>query len=123
MVLPCVPVMDTVAHRPHQLGQHLGAADDGDAALLGSLEFGVARLNRAGDHHVGDAVEVGGVMPDQAADIVRAQAIEIGALLEVAPLHLVAAGVHDLGDGAHADAADADDVHEAGLRRLRHVHG
>ena len=30
--------------------------------------------------------------------------------------------MHDLGDGAHADAADADDMHEAGLLRIGHVH-
>jgi hypothetical protein len=60
---------------------------------------------------------------DQAADVASAEAIEIGAVLEVAALHGVAAGMHHLGDGAHADAADADDMHEAGLLRIGHVHG
>ena len=54
---------------------------------------------------------------------VVAEPREIGALLQVAALHVVAARMHDLGDGAHADTANADDVHEPRLFRLRHVHG
>ena len=107
----------------HQLGQHLGAADDGDAALLGGFEFRIAGLHRGRDHESGRAVDIGRVVANQAADVAGAQAIEIGAVLEVAALHGVAAGMHHLGDGAHADAADADDMHEAGLLRIGHVHG
>jgi hypothetical protein len=51
----------------------------------------------------------------QASDAAAAQALEIGAVLEVAPLHPIAPGMHDLGDGAHADAADAHDVEQAGF--------
>ena len=71
----------------HQLGQHLGAADDGNAALLGRLEFGVAGLDRARNDEMGGAVDIGGVMADQGLDAMATQALEIGAVLEVAALH------------------------------------
>ena len=106
----------------HQLGQHLGAADDGNAALLGRLEFGIAGLHRAGDDEMGRAVDIGGVVADQAGDAVGAQALEIGAVLEVAALHVIAAGMHHLGDGAHADAADADDMEQACLVWIGKMH-
>src|SRR4029079_15343680 len=106
----------------HQLGEHLGAADDGNAALLGGFEFRIAGFHRARDHERGGAVEIGWVMANQAADVTGAQALEIGAVLEVAALECVAAGMHHLGDGAHANAAYADDMHEAGLLRIGHVH-
>ena len=72
--------------RAHQLGQHLGAADDGKAALLGRFEFRIAGLHRGGDDEMARAVEVGRVVADQAGDAAGAQALEIGAVLQVAAL-------------------------------------
>ena len=40
VVLPCVPATAMV-FEPHQLGQHLGAADDRDAALERGLDLGI----------------------------------------------------------------------------------
>ena len=48
--------------RPHQLGQHLGAADDGDAALLGGFEFRIACFHCGRDDESGGAVDIGRVM-------------------------------------------------------------
>ena len=41
------------------------------------------------------------------------QPLGVGAGLGVGALHRVADAQHDLGDAAHADAADADEVHGA----------
>ena len=71
---------------------------------------------------MGRARDVVGVVADQAGDAMGAQALEIGAVLEVAALHAIAAGVHHLGDGAHADAADAHDVEQACLVRVWEMH-
>src|SRR3990170_3791778 len=51
-----------------------------------------------------------------------AHGLEIGAVLEVAPLHAIAARVHHLGNGVHADAADAHDVEQACLVGLWEMH-
>ena len=49
-------------------------------------------------------------MADEHLDPLRAQAADVSAFLLVAALDLVAFCEEDLGDGAHADAANADDV-------------
>ena len=108
--------------RAHQLGKHLGAADDGKSLLLGRLELRIARLYRAGNDEMGRAGDIGGVVADQAEDAAGPQAIEIGAVLQVAPLHAIAARVHHFGDRAHADAADADDVEQACLIGVGKTH-
>ena len=105
---------------PHQLGQHLGAADDGQALGARRLQLGIARLHGGGDDDVARADQIDRIVADEHADALGAQALDVGAVLLVAALHRVALGVQDLGDGAHADAADADDVHGADL--ARHLH-
>ncbi len=47
-----------------------------------------------------------------------AQALDVGALGDVRALHAVAHAVQDLGDAAHADAADADEMDGAGVEWL-----
>ena len=100
---------------PHQLGQHLGAADDGQALGARRLQLGVAGLHGGGDDDVARADEIDRIVADEHADALGAQAPHVGAVLLVAALHRIALGVQDLGDGAHADAADADDVEGADI--------
>ena len=42
VVLPCVPVTEIGRIEPHQLGQHLGAADDRQALGARGLELRIA---------------------------------------------------------------------------------
>src|SRR5258707_3224539 len=49
-------------------------------------------------------------MADLNGDATTDQAAHIGAVGEIAALHLIAEIVQDLGDAAHADAADADEM-------------
>jgi hypothetical protein len=103
--------------RAHQLGQHLGTADYRDAALLRRFELRVARLHCAGNDEIVRILDVSWIVADEAGNAMAAEQLEAGALFQVAALHVVAAGVHHLGDGAHADAANAHDVEQAcGLR-------
>ena len=104
----------------HQLGQHLGAANDGVALGAGGLELGIRAFDGGRDDDVARADQVDGIMPDEHADALEAQAPDVGAVLLIAALHGVALGVQDLGDGAHADAADAENVH--GPHLVRHLH-
>ena len=59
-------------------------------------------------------------MADEALDALVAQPLHIGAVGLVRTLHRVAEIVQHLGDAAHADAADPDEMDEAD--RLRHLH-
>ena len=63
-----------------------------------------------------------GGMTDMDFDALVAQPLHIGAFRLVRALHLVAEIVEHLGNAAHADAADADKMHQAdGLWHLHAV--
>src|SRR3546814_5716561 len=59
-----------------------------------------------------------GAMPDRHVDAEVAQARHVGALGLVAALHGIAEIVQDLGDPAHADAADADEGDGADIEQI-----
>src|SRR5690606_37229418 len=60
------------------------------------------------------------VMADEDANALRAQPLDVGTVLLIAALDGMAFGAQDLGDRAHADAANADDVE--GARFARDLH-
>ena len=92
----------------------------GRPRLACRLELGVARLDRRGDDDELRAHEVDRVVADEHTDALGAQTAHIGAVLLVAALHGVALGVQNVGDRAHADAADAEDMH--GPHLAGHLH-
>ena len=63
--------------------------------------------------------QIVGIVADMDRDAHGAQALDVGIVGRVAALHLVAQIVHDLGDAAHADAADADEMDGADVRAER----
>jgi len=99
--------------KTHQLGKHFGAAYDRQKARAGFDEFGIVRLDRRGDDEDLRVGEVLCRMADHHFDAETAQALDVGAVGDVAALHLVAEIMHDFGDAAHADAADANEVDDA----------
>ena len=104
----------------HQLGQHLGAPHDRQQLLARGLQLRIGFLDRGRDDHDFGVAEVLGAVADEALDALVAQALHVGAVGLVGALHAVAEIVQHLGDAAHADAADADEMHQAD--RLRHLH-
>ncbi len=106
---------------PHQLGEHFRAPDDRQALLACRDEFGVQRLDRRRNHDIAGADEVDRVMAHENTDALGAQPLDVGAFFLVGALDGVALGDQDLGDRAHADAADADDVKRPYV--ARHLHG
>src|SRR5207244_3368845 len=95
----------------HQLGQHLGAGDDGDAAGAGGADLGVRLAHGAGgDHHVDVVGEVAFAVADGDAAAQLRQAAGDVALFQVGAADAIAQVEQQLGDAAHADAADPDEV-------------
>ncbi len=96
---------------PHQLGEHLGPGDDGDLPRLRGEHLRVVPPDRRGDdHHVGRDQVLRPVADLQA----RAEPVQPARglrLLEVRAADPVAEVEQHLGDAAHADAADAHEVH------------
>ena len=104
----------------HQLGEHFGTPHDRQQFFARGLDLGVGFLDGSRhDDHLGVA-DVLGLVADEALDAFIAQPLHIGAVRLIGALHLVAEIVQHLGDAAHADAADADEMNEAD--RLWHLH-
>ena len=103
----------------HQLGQHLRARHDRDALRARFHQFRVVRLDRAGHHDAVGAEHVGRGVAALHVDAERGQATRDRVVGLVGTGHLVAQRAQHFGDAAHADAADADEVHarEAPWRR------
>ena len=83
-------------------------------------ELGIVALDRGRDHdHLGVA-EVAGGMADRNLGALVAQALDVGAVGRVRALHGVAEIDQHLGDAAHADAADADEMDRTDVARQFH---
>src|SRR5690606_27808557 len=93
---------------------------DQPPARVGDL--GVVGLDRGRDDDDLGGAEIGRVVADHHLDALLAQPPDVGALGDVAALHLVAQIVQDLRDAAHADAADSDEVDDADGKGDRAFH-
>ena len=120
VVLPWVPAMATQLFKPHQLGQHFGAAHDRQPLGARRDQFRIVGFDRRGDDHDVGAVKIVGGVPDRDLHALFAQPLDVGALGLIGALHRVAEVDHHLGDAAHADAADADEMHRADVERQFH---
>ena len=105
---------------PHQLAEHLGATHHRQEPLAGELQFGIVALDRRGNDDDLGFAEVGRVVADRHRHAEPAEPLHVGVLCDVGALHPVAEIDQHLGDAAHADAADADEMHRSDV--LRHLH-
>ncbi len=99
----------------HEFAQHLGAAHHGQPFGPGRHHFRVVRLHRRGDDHDGGVGEILGAMADLDRDTFVLQPLGVVAVGEVRAAHLIAKIVQDLGNAAHANAADADEMDDANV--------
>ena len=104
---------------PHQLAQHLGAPHHRHEAGARRQHLGIVLLDRRRHDHDLGVADIVGAMADLDLDAELGEAARVGAVGEVAALHLVAEIVQHLGDARHADAADADEMDEADIERQR----
>jgi hypothetical protein len=101
---------DPVA-QAHQLGEHLGARNHGNAAAPRLDDFRIRRGDRRRHHdHVGGA-DVCGVVPEMYSHAELCQPLRHVRFPGVRTRYLVPEIGEQLGDAAHADASDTDEVH------------
>ena len=81
---------------------------------------GLVFFDRGGDHNHLGLAQIPGAVADETFDALVAQPLDIGAVGLIGALDRVAEIVQHLGNTAHADAADADEMHDA--YALRHLH-
>src|SRR4029077_16688871 len=84
-------------------------------------ELGIVALDGGGDDDDGGAFDVAGVVADLDRDALLAQALDVGAVGDVRAAHRVAEVRQHLGDAAHADATDADEMNRTDVARQLHV--
>ncbi len=92
----------------HQLGQHFGARDDRHAHRLRGGQFRIVGGDRARDDDDVGALDLPCRMTDEDAHAHLRESRGDRICAQVRALHLVAEIDQDLGDAAHAGAADAD---------------
>src|SRR3546814_17068921 len=73
----------------HQLGKHLGAADDGDALGERRLDLRVAALDRSRGDDDGDALDILRRVADRALDAALPEAFAVVTDSAIAPLYLI----------------------------------
>ncbi len=100
---------DAVLHA-HQLGQHVGARDDRQAARDRGAQLGVVRLHRARVDDDLRALDVALVVAGEDAPARGDQAVGDLGRPQVRARHLVAHGEQHLGEAAHPRAPDPDEV-------------
>ena len=94
----------------HQLSKHLGARHYRNALLERQRHLGVGSIDRAGHYqHIGTG-NVTGLMADENLRTEALQTLGTGRHLEVRAGHLVTQVEQHLGDSAHADPADTDEM-------------
>ena len=94
----------------HQFGQHFGALDDGNFARARFQHFGIGGIDRGTGHHHRGPLDMGGLVAfiDHGAQL--GEAIGDGAAAQVGTGDFHFLVEQDLGDAAHADAADANEM-------------
>ncbi len=95
---------------PHELGQHLRALDHGNLAGVGLEHLGIVRVDRRARHHHRCASDVGRVVAFINSRAQLRQPVGHRAALEIGAGDLHAQIEQNLGNAAHADAADTDEV-------------
>ncbi len=98
---------------PHPKGgEHLGAVPDGDVAAFGFFELGVVLQDSGGNnHHIGvQAIEVFGLLADEDLNARFAQLLGITAFAQVGAGNFHALILGNMGNAAHADATDTDEM-------------
>ena len=78
--------------QPHQLGEHLGAADDRQAARPRLDQLGIVALDGGGDDDHRRVVEILRVVADRDLDAALAQPLHVGAVGDVGAAHAIVRG-------------------------------
>ena len=96
--------------QPHELGQHLGPLDDRDLARPRLDDFRILLVDGgAGDHH-SRSHHVGGGVALKNRRAQRGQPVGNRRAAQVGAGDGIAEGQQDLGDAAHADAANPNEM-------------
>ena len=95
----------------HQFGQHFRPSDNGQQPFPGRFQLGIVALDGGGNDDDLGLAEIGRVVPDRDLHALLTQPQNVSVFSDIRALDGIAEIDQDLGDAAHADAADADEMH------------
>ena len=104
----------------HQRGERIGPAEHGQPFFARSLELRICVLDRGRNNHRRCALEILGALANKNLDAFAREAAKICSVFLVAALNIKATRGHNLGDGAHADATDANNMYTTAGKRVFH---
>jgi len=107
--------------KAHQFGKHVGALDHRDMTRARGGDFRIVALDRGRNDHRVCAFDVLRLVADHHRHALVAQALNIGPVRNVRAAHIVTERPHHIGDAAHADAANADKMHNARAEGQAHL--
>ncbi len=94
----------------HQLRQHLGARDDRDMESVGFGDLGILPDNRRTHHYDFRTSNIFRCVPFEDGGAQASQPLRDGGILQIRARNPVAKVDQHLGNAAHADAPDADEM-------------
>ena len=103
--------------QPHQLGQQFAARNDGNQQAARFLHLRIGGIHGGTHHNRLGAGNVGGRVTFVNPRAERRQPFRGGAQLQVRPADLISQIQQHLGDAAHANAADSDEVQVLRLKK------
>src|SRR5208337_3940260 len=104
----------------HERGEHIGPAEYGQTFFARSLKLRICIFDRGRNNHSGCAFEILSALPNKDLDAFAREAAKICSVFLVAALYSKATRGHNLGDGAHADAANANNMYATAGKRVFH---
>ena len=113
--LPMCPRDGDVGFDPHQLGQHLRPADNGQAHRARRVELRITRLDGAGDHHDLCLFQVLRLLADEDFRAQPAQTLRDLRGFQIRALDLIPVVQQNLCNARHPDPADAHEMDRSQL--------
>ena len=120
MVLPWVPAMATQLFSRINSASISARRTTGMRCARAAISSGLSRLIAVETTTTSAPATFSALWPIDDLDAVLAQPLDIGAVGRVRALHGIAEIVQHLGDAAHADAADPDEMDGSDLARQSH---
>ena len=120
MVLPCVPPIAIADFGRISSASISARRTTGRPRARASDQLRVVALDRRGDDDDRRVAEILRVVADRDLDAAVAQPLHVGAVGDVRAAHAVVLVGQHLGDAAHSDPADPDEMDRADVARQFH---
>ena len=104
------------------LGQHIGTAHNRNAGSAGGVHFGISGFDRRGDDDGPGTLHIFGLVANEDLCAALSQTLDIVGFTNIRTLNLIAHRDHHIRNAGHANAADANNMRRAKVKRSGRGH-